>query len=165
MKMQETNTMFLVWRQTRSKTPFWICHNLNPDFRENHCRTLRTMGLVQAWPPCDFTAWIVLKFDLICLQLAEQDTSIFFQSANVGFFFFTGVKPPPQKKAKLSETDARYEKEKRKREPQKTWKDKRPLVGWMFFWVVHLNVWVFLSGNQGFIRATKFMALVAQLLK
>ena len=41
--------------------------------------------------------------------------------------FFTGVKPPPQKKAKLSETDARYEKEKRKREPQKTWKD----LGWM----------------------------------
>ena len=28
--------------------------------------------------------------------------------------FLTGVKPPPQKKAKLSETDARYEKEKRK---------------------------------------------------
>lgn len=27
--------------------------------------------------------------------------------------FLTGVKPPPQKKAKLSETDARYEKEKR----------------------------------------------------
>ena len=51
----------------------------------------------------------------------------------------TGVKPPPQKKAKLSETDARYEKEKRKREPQKTWKDKR---------VVHLNVWDFLPGNQ-----------------
>ena len=43
------------------------------------------------------------------------------QSANL-----TSVKPPPQKKAKLSETDARYEKEKRKREPQKTWKDKRP---------------------------------------
>ena len=29
--------------------------------------------------------------------------------------FLTGVKPPPQKKAKLSETDAWYEKEKRKR--------------------------------------------------
>ena len=28
--------------------------------------------------------------------------------------FLTGVKPPPQKKAKLSETDARYEKEKRR---------------------------------------------------
>ena len=41
-------------------------------------------------------------------------------------FFFTGVKPPPQKKAKLSETDARYEKEKRKREPQKTSKDLLP---------------------------------------
>ena len=40
--------------------------------------------------------------------------------------FLTGVKPPPQEKAKLSEADARYEKEKRKREPQKTWKDKRP---------------------------------------
>ena len=40
--------------------------------------------------------------------------------------FLTGVKPPPQKKAKLNETDARYEKEERKREPQKTWKDKRP---------------------------------------
>ena len=37
------------------------------------------------------------------------------QSANVAFL--TGVKPPPQKEAKLSETDARYEKEKRKREP------------------------------------------------
>ena len=44
--------------------------------------------------------------------------------------FLTGVKPPPQKKAKLSKTDARYEKEKRKREPQKTWKDKRP---WLQF--------------------------------
>ena len=44
--------------------------------------------------------------------------------------FLTGVKPPPQQKAKLSETDARYEKEKRKREPQKTWKDKRP---WLQF--------------------------------
>ena len=31
--------------------------------------------------------------------------------------FLTGVKPPPQKEAKLSETDAWYEKEKRKREP------------------------------------------------
>ena len=75
--------------------------------------------------------------------------------------FLTGVKPlsfepPPQKKAKLSETDARYEKEKRKRELQKTWKDKR---------VVRLNVWVFPPGNQGFIRATKFTALVAWLLK
>ena len=40
--------------------------------------------------------------------------------------FWTGVKPPPQTKAKLSETDARYEKEKRKRELQQTWKDKRP---------------------------------------
>ena len=39
--------------------------------------------------------------------------------------FLTGVKLPPKIKAKLSETDARYEKEKRKREPQKTWKDKR----------------------------------------
>ena len=39
--------------------------------------------------------------------------------------FLTGVKSPPQKKAKLSETDARYEKEKRKQEPQKTWKDKQ----------------------------------------
>ena len=28
--------------------------------------------------------------------------------------FLTGVKPPPQKKAKLSETDARYEEEKRR---------------------------------------------------
>ena len=28
--------------------------------------------------------------------------------------FLIGVKPPPQKKAKLSETDARYEKEKRR---------------------------------------------------
>ena len=28
--------------------------------------------------------------------------------------FLTGVKPPPQKKAKLSEADAHYEKEKRK---------------------------------------------------
>ena len=44
--------------------------------------------------------------------------------------FLTGVKPPPQKKAKLSEADAHYEKEKRKREPQKTWKDKRP---WLQF--------------------------------
>ena len=41
--------------------------------------------------------------------------------------FLTGVKPPPQKKAKLSETDARYKKEKTKREPQQTWKDKRRL--------------------------------------
>ena len=31
--------------------------------------------------------------------------------------FLTGLKPPPQKKAKLSETDVRYEKEKRKQEP------------------------------------------------
>ena len=34
-----------------------------------------------------------------------------------------------------------------------------------FFLVVHLNVWVFLPDNQRFIRATKFMALVARLLK
>ena len=33
--------------------------------------------------------------------------------------YLTGVKPPPQKKAKLSETDAHYEEEKRKRELQK----------------------------------------------
>ena len=44
--------------------------------------------------------------------------------------FLTGVKPPPEKKAKLSETDARYQKEKRKREPQKIWKDKQP---WLQF--------------------------------
>ena len=44
--------------------------------------------------------------------------------------FLTGVKPRPQKKAYLSEMDARYKKEKRKREPQKTWKDKRP---WLQF--------------------------------
>ena len=44
--------------------------------------------------------------------------------------FLTGVKPPPQKKAKLSETDARCEKEKRKRELQQIWKDKRP---WLQF--------------------------------
>ena len=74
------------------------------------------------------------------------------QSANVAFL--TGVKPPPQKK--LSEVYARYKKENRKREPQKTWKDKR---------VVHLNVWGFPPGNQGFTRATKFMASVARLLK
>ena len=111
--------------------------------------------------------------------------------------FLTGVKPPPQKKAKLSETDARYEKEKRKREPQKTWKDKRP---WLQFtpdgtmicsYCVDAKIpetkpeFVagcksariksvkkhetsevhFLPGNQGFIRATKFTALVARLLK
>ena len=48
--------------------------------------------------------------------------------------FFTGVKPPPQKKAKLSETDARYEEEKRKQEPErtKTWKDKRPWLDGCF---------------------------------
>ena len=28
--------------------------------------------------------------------------------------FLTGVKPPPQKKAKLNEADAQYEKEKRR---------------------------------------------------
>ena len=33
--------------------------------------------------------------------------------------FLTGVKQPPLKKAKLSEMDAHYEKEKRKQEPQK----------------------------------------------
>ena len=77
-------------------------------------------------------------------------------SQSVDVEFLTGIKPPPQKKAKLSETDARCKKEKRKRELQKTWKDKR---------VVPLNVWVFLPGNQGFIRATKFTALVAWLLK
>ena len=38
--------------------------------------------------------------------------------------FLTGIKPPPQKKAKLSETDARYEKEKIRQK-------------WMFFLVVH----------------------------
>ena len=42
--------------------------------------------------------------------------------------FLDGVKPPAQKKIKLSESDARYEKEKRKREPQQTWKNKRPWV-------------------------------------
>jgi len=42
---------------------------------------------------------------------------------------------------------------------QKTWKDKRR------FLVAHLNVWIFLLGNQGFIMATKFTALAAQLLK
>ena len=36
--------------------------------------------------------------------------------------FLTGVKPSPQKKAKLSETNAR--------EAQKTWKDKQP---WLQF--------------------------------
>ena len=100
--------------------------------------------------------------------------------------FLTGVKPPPQKKAKLSETDARYEKEKRKQEPQKTWKDKRP---WLQFtpdgtmiccYCVDAKIpetktefvagcksarIVFLLGNQGFTRATKFTALVARLLK
>ena len=50
-------------------------------------------------------------------------------SANVAFFDWS-VKPPPQKKAKLSETDARYEKGKRKREPQRTRSDKRP---WLQF--------------------------------
>ena len=44
--------------------------------------------------------------------------------------FLTGIQAPPQKKAKLSETDARYKKEKRKRKPQKTWKDNRP---WLQF--------------------------------
>ena len=44
--------------------------------------------------------------------------------------FLTGVKPPPQKKTKLSEMDARYKKKKRKRELQKTCKDKRP---WLHF--------------------------------
>ena len=71
-------------------------------------------------------------FDLLCLQLAEQDTSIVFHRVQM-WRFFTGVKPPPQKKAKLSETDAHYEKEKRKREPQKTWKDKRPWLDGCFF--------------------------------
>ena len=52
------------------------------------------------------------------------------QSANVAFF--TGVKPPPQKKAKLSKTDVRYEKEKRKRELQKTWREKRPWLNGCF---------------------------------
>ena len=28
-----------------------------------------------------------------------------------------------------------------------------------------LNMWDFLTGNQGFIKATEFMGLVAQLLK
>ena len=41
--------------------------------------------------------------------------------------FLTGVKPPPQKKTKLSETDAQCEKEKGRQK-------------WMFFSVVHLNV-------------------------
>ena len=78
--------------------------------------------------------------------------------------FLTGVKPPPQKKAKLSETDARYKKEKRKQELQKTWKDKRP---WLQFTPDGTMIcsWVFLPGKQGFIRATKFTALVARLLK
>ena len=39
--------------------------------------------------------------------------------------FLTALKLPPQKKAELSETDACYEKDKRKREPQSTWKDKQ----------------------------------------
>ena len=71
-------------------------------------------------------------FDLLCLQLAEQDTSIVFHRVQIWRFFFTGVKPPSQKKVKLSETDARYVKEKRKGEPQKTWKDKRPWLDGCF---------------------------------
>ena len=71
------------------------------------------------------------NFDLLCLQLAEQDTSIVFHRVQM-WRFFTGVKPSPQKKAKLSETNARYEKEKRKREPKKTWKDKRPWLDGCF---------------------------------
>ena len=78
--------------------------------------------------------------------------------------FLTGVKPPPRKKANLSEMNARYEKEKRKQEQQKTWKDKQP---WLQFTLDGTMIcsWVFLPGNQGFIRATKFTALVARLLK
>ena len=61
---------------------------------------------------------IVLKFLILvliflCLQLAVQNTSIFFHRVKM-WRFLTGVKPPPQKKAKLSETDAGYEKEKRR---------------------------------------------------
>ena len=93
------------------------------------------MGLVQAWPSCDYISnstqrvnkgsfvtinncfqILYFGFDILCLQLAEQNTSIVFHRVQI-WRFLTGVKPPPQKKAKLSKTDARYEKEKRKREP------------------------------------------------
>ena len=72
--------------------------------------------------------------------------------------FLTGVMPPPQKKAKLSKTDARYEKEKRKREPQRTWKDKRLWLqftpdGTMICSYCVDAKFFFLTGNQGFIRA------------
>ena len=59
---------------------------------------------------------IVLGFDTLCLQLVEQNTStcILFHRVQI-WCFLTGVKPPSQKKAKLSKTDAHYEKEKKMR--------------------------------------------------
>ena len=62
-------------------------------------------------------------FDFFCLQLAEQNTSFVFHRVQM-WRFLTGVNPPPQKKAKLSETHAT------RQEPQKTWKDLRP---WLQF--------------------------------
>ena len=57
---------------------------------------------------------IVLGFDTLCLQLVEQNTStcILFHRVQI-WCFLTGVKQPSQKKAKLSKTDAHYEKEKK----------------------------------------------------
>ena len=77
--------------------------------------------------------------------------------------FLTSVMPPPQKKAKLSKTDARYEKEKRKPEPQQTWKDKQP---WLQFTPDGTMICSYcVDAKFFFIRATKSMGLVARLLK
>ena len=54
----------------------------------------------------------------------------YFLSMSANVAFFDRCNAASSKKAKLSETDARYEKEKRKREPQRTWKDKQP---WLQF--------------------------------
>ena len=45
------------------------------------------------------------------------------------WWFVTGAKPP-EKKAKMSDSAANYEHEKRKRKPQSAWKVNRP---WLMF--------------------------------
>ena len=136
--MLESNTKFPVCRRSRSKTPFWRCHNLNPDFHENHCRTLRTMELVQAWPSSTrrvnkdrFVTMIVLKFYtrfwFFMPSISRTEYKYCLYRVQM-WRFLTGVKPPPRKKAKLSEMDARSEKENRKREPQKNIERQATLV-------------------------------------
>ena len=96
-------TQFHVWWRSRSKMPFLNMPQLKPN-----------------------KFFISINFDFASIS-SVQNTIIFFYRVQI-WHFLTGVKPPHQKKAKLSKTDAWYKKEKRKQEPQQTWKDKQPTL-------------------------------------